>query len=312
MRKITLLLAFLFCISLSAQETISFESSEGYSLGNIHNQNGWTSTGFTNENDEPDNVDNQDVSNEQSTDGDWSFKITTLADFGPQDGPVIGGFYDYDTPIDYTDAVFSADIYIEEVEGGNDYWFAFTGDNTNEAGEAVTSIVTLFAFNFENNIRVVGDNEGTLVNVGSWETNTWYNVRIEITDNQAEYFVDDVSVATYDILASVDITSARFVHDNWGGEAFIDNFRTNDEPLSNDNFVAETNFTQFVNNDKLHIQASAEFNEIEVFDLSGKLLFNQDLNGASNAQVDIEALNQGIYIAKVNSARGSHSFKFAK
>ena len=54
---------------ISAQVNISFESSEGYSLGNLHDQNGWevteSSSGI---------IQNQTVSDAQSSDGSFSFK----------------------------------------------------------------------------------------------------------------------------------------------------------------------------------------------------------------------------------------------
>lgn len=40
MKKIYTLGLLLFASSIFAQETISFEESEGYTLGNIQNQNG--------------------------------------------------------------------------------------------------------------------------------------------------------------------------------------------------------------------------------------------------------------------------------
>jgi hypothetical protein len=37
-----------------------------------------------------------------------------------------------------------------------------------------------------------------------------------------------------------------------------------------------------------------------------------ELNGQSDAQIDINSLNLGIYVAKLNTENGVHSFKFAK
>lgn len=82
--------------------------------------------------------------------------------------------------------------------------------------------------------------------------------------------------------------------------------------LSNNQFVAENNFVQFVNNQTLNLQSSTVLNKIEIFNLAGKRVISDNLSGNSDAQIDINALNQGIYIAKLNTENGMHTFKFAK
>lgn len=53
-----------------SQQTISFETSEGYALGDLNGQNGWTVTessdGF---------ITNQVITDEKSKDGNYSFKM---------------------------------------------------------------------------------------------------------------------------------------------------------------------------------------------------------------------------------------------
>lgn len=68
MKKITFLLFFLSFIGFS-QQTISFEENEGFSLGNLNNQNDWEVTEGS------DGVlTNQVISNEHASDGSYSFK----------------------------------------------------------------------------------------------------------------------------------------------------------------------------------------------------------------------------------------------
>ena len=84
------------------------------------------------------------------------------------------------------------------------------------------------------------------------------------------------------------------------------------ETLSNNEFVVENDFVHFIDNNKLNIQASTQFNEIQIFDISGKQIINNELNGTTEAQIDINTLNTGVYIAKINTENGLYSFKFAK
>jgi len=303
MKKITLLLlAFIAGFGVFAQQTISFETAEGFTLGDINGQSGWVSTGdgsggF---------VTNQVISDEQSTDGTQSFKITTESAFGPQSNPVIGGFYTYPSPVDYTSAVISYDIYIDEVPDANDYLFGVIGEDP--LGDP--GFVFLVVFNFENNIRVA-DDAGNFTNIGTWVTDTWYNVRVEITGSSAEYFIDDVSVATYNLLNNYDILSARFVHDNFGGNAYFDNFRTNDEPLSTFDFSA-TNFNYFVdNNNYLNLSADQQLDNVSLHNLLGQQVLSQKLS-AQDEQINLNALSSGVYLAKVQIKGATKTFKIMK
>src|SRR5690554_4639540 len=95
-------------MSANAQETISFEASEGYSLGDINGQNGWTVTGIS----EGVYSTTQVVSNEQSSDGTSSFKIAATPEAGGQSSHNVGGFYNFE-PIAFNS--ISYDIYINDV-----------------------------------------------------------------------------------------------------------------------------------------------------------------------------------------------------
>ena len=58
----------LFC---AAQQTISFESSENFTVGNVHNQNGWEVT--LDADNQP--IQNQTISNEFASNGTQALKI---------------------------------------------------------------------------------------------------------------------------------------------------------------------------------------------------------------------------------------------
>ena len=82
MKKLYIFAISLISISSFAQQTISFEASEGYTAGNINGQQGWVTTnnGAT----PPVYLTSQLVSVEMASRGSNSFKITTDAAYGPQ------------------------------------------------------------------------------------------------------------------------------------------------------------------------------------------------------------------------------------
>ena len=310
MKKITLLLAMLVGIfAVNAQETISFETDEGYSLGNIHNQNNWVSTGYTDADGNPANIENQVVTNELASDGTYSFKIDEEPDFGPQEnGPVIGGFYEYTAPVEYTDAVLSFDVYVDGVTGGSDFRFAAVGEDVDENGEPAMFFVSFIDFDFENNIRIV-DSAGEFANIGTYEYQTWYNVRFEIDNSNVTYYIDDVEIGSSVLLSEIDITEFRFVADNYGGAAYIDNFQTN-EPLSNNDFET-SKFTHFYKDGQLGLEASETIDNVSIFNMLGQEMLNTELSN-SNGDINVSSFNNGMYITKVTIGDKTETFKFIK
>ena len=135
MKNFTFYLIFLLCVLLTyGQQSISFESSEGFVLGELNGQNYWTVTGCG----DGCFVENQAISNAQATDGDFSLRISQDPDFtaGQQ---VFGGFYNSPTIIDYRTAILSFDIFID-TEGFSDFRFGAVGPDE-EGGLLFTFLI---------------------------------------------------------------------------------------------------------------------------------------------------------------------------
>jgi hypothetical protein len=309
MKKITLLFALCLGIYISsAQQTISFESSEGYTLGDINTQNGWVSTGDGMGN----FLTNQVISDVRSTDGNWSFNVTTEVGVPAQSNPVVGGFYSYPFAIVNDGSTISYDVYIELPLTGdtNVYRFGITGPDVDELGNPGTYFLFIVDFDFQNNIRVV-DNSSNFVNVGTWVADTWYNIRIEMNAGQAEYFIDDISVGTYNLLRDINFDGARFIHDNFGGQAFFDNFRTNDEPLSTDGFDIDK-FDYFVDaQNRLNLTSNENLSSVKLYNMLGQEVLSEKLSNP-NETIDINGLNSGAYLGQVQINNNTETFKFIK
>ncbi len=306
MKKITLLALILFLsfVTGNAQETISFEAPI-YSLGDIHAQNGWTTTGdgsggF---------ITNQVVTDEFSTEGTFGLKIDIESAFPGQSSPFVGATYTYGTPIAYETAVISADLNMSEQSGtSSDFRIALINDDTG-------NFITWIRFTFEGDIIVLlDDGAGTLIapdTLTDWVANTTYNVKIEITGTTANFFIDDVSIFSGIIAADETIGRVLFSHDNFGGFAYVDNFRTNDEELSLTEFEPN-NFTKFYDNHSKVLNLNSPQNKlsnIEIYDVLGKRFMNKKIIGNKDS-IDLSSLTKGIYLAKVKTEKGLKTFKF--
>ncbi|WP_179354252.1 T9SS type A sorting domain-containing protein [Winogradskyella vidalii] len=312
MKKITLLfICAVLSLNLTAQETISFESTEGYTLGDINTQNGWVSTGdgaggF---------VTNQVVSDEQASDGSYSLKITTESAFGGQESPIVGGFYDYSTPVSYVDAVFSTDLYIDTFDSSttSDYMLGFI--NLTDG-----VFITYINFSYTGDINILADDgAGTVIlddTLTDWTPLTWFNVRMELTTGGAvEIFIDNVSIYTGTVATpDADIEHVRFVHDNFAGFAYLDNFRTNDEPTASVNEFDSSSLTHYYdkNSETFNLESSnSPITNIEIYSIQGKRVISQPLSNTTES-INTASLADGVYLAKVTIDGNSETIKFIK
>lgn len=309
MKKITLLFISLLVFQLgNAQQTISFETSEGYTAGNINTQNGWTTTGSG-----PGTfVENQVVSSESATTGTNSLKLTQETAFPGQSSPIVGAFYNYATPVPNTAAVFSADYFISQQDADSSN-FIFGLVNLT-AGV----FVARFEFDFQGNIFVLDlDGTGQVVRLDTataWSANTWYNIRMEISGTTITYFVDNVQIHQGQLTSNNAIEQVRFSHDNFEGFAYVDNFRTNDEPTAGvDEFDTDV-FSHFYdkNSDILTLESSmSSLSNVQMYNILGQEVLNKGLSQPREA-LNLSGFEDGVYIVRATINDQTTSFKFLK
>src|SRR5690554_5850186 len=172
----------------NAQETISFEASEGFSIGDVTGQNGWV-TNLAALPTDPDNP-TINVVNTLSNDGDNSlyFEGTNLPYVDSEQNPYFIGAAAPAIEVSTNVFEISFDIYVTDIVPAAQY----TSDiNIQlESGESLASVVQ---FGYEGSIRIVEN--------GAWETTvpydieTWYTVKIsyDFDSGTIEYFLDDTS-----------------------------------------------------------------------------------------------------------------------
>lgn len=306
MKKLLLLSAFVLSSFFSNAQVISFEASEGFTLGTIYGQNGWTVTGdgsggF---------VENQVISSELSTDGAYSLKIATESAFPGQSGPIVGGFYNLAVPITYPEFEVSFDINMSELGGANFAFVALAG----------TNLAARLEFDFEASLVAVDNVDGALAfaetTFGEWAPQVWYAVRMEFNtiDATIDYYVDNVLIYQGDFLNTTGITQIRFANDNWGGFAYIDNFQINEPTASVNDFFSQ-NISIYPNpaSDIFNLSsATSTIENITLTDLNGRTVKNINVNSLSSAEVNISDLTTGMYFVTVQTDNGSGSTKIIK
>ena len=86
---------------------------------------------------------------------------------------------------------------------------------------------------------------------------------------------------------------------------------TTEDTLSAEDFEEAVSFEFFINNGLLNIKANQSFNQINIFDLSGKKVMSQQLS-SNDENVAIQSLANGLYLAKVQMGDQTKTFKFLK
>ena len=222
MKKIYLIAFAAASIFCGAQQTISFENSENFTLGSIHNQNGWEVT--LNSDNQP--VQGQDVSDEFASNGTQSLKINVdlNEDFGWF--PIFGAAKELSPSLDYKNLDVEFDVYISELEGSTFEFGAY--------GIAADEFVPIFvySFNYTGNLELVNSVDYDYENANfTWAANQWYQLKVEIRENSILYYINGNLVATGENFTKTNIEGINFVHDNFSGAAYIDNIKINNIQL---------------------------------------------------------------------------------
>ena len=304
MKKLYFLTIGLFSIFATAQQNISFETSEGFVLGNLHGQNGWEVT----LNNEELPIQNQTISSENATDGTYSLKIAVdeAEDFGWF--PVYGAANQLASTVDYHNAKIEFDIYISELEGST-FEFGAWGINGDEFVP-----ISFYSFNYTGNLEIVSSVDYDYEEAGfTWQANKWYQLKAEIAENEIKYYIDGTLVYTGENFSKTNIAGFNFVHDNFGGHAFIDNIKINNETLAvNDAKKGKLNIfpNPVKNNLNFSLPNSEKIAKINITNIAGQNVLNKEIS--LNA-INLENLKSGVYVVTITDAKGiSYSSKFIK
>lgn len=302
--KYLLILSLVSSIAF-AQQTISFEASEGYTLGDIKGQNGWTVTetsdGF---------LTNQIVTNELSSAGSYSFKNAFVEAYDPQLFPIFGIEKSFSPALDYKNTTISYDFYSSD-KNGADFEFAVYG--VNQVAQEF-EIVTAVGFENRGNIYIYPELNlgGYTITDAKWQVNRWYNMKIEFTEATIKYYLDNVLILSVANTSKTNLDGMNFLHNNYGGSAYYDNIKVDGEVLAV-NDAAKANFKLYPNPVKdilkLNLPNGEKISTIEVYNTLG-----QKVSDFSNVEeINIKQLKAGIYIINLKNNKGKiYSSKIVK
>ena len=305
MKNLYFLAAAFFCSSISAQNQISFETSEGYQLGNLNGQNSWQIT----DDGEGNFVENQVVSAEKFSAGIYSFKNGYTDAYGGQMFPIIGAQKSFDQPLDYNDTTISFDVLVTENDASN---FEMAAYGINADNEYVP--VFDLAFDYSGTLHVITSIDYDMEDTGiSWQPNQWYKVTVKISTNEIKYFIDGTLIYTTPNFTQINLEGMNFLHDNYGGDAYIDNIKINEANMAVSS-VTKGTIAVYPNPVKSSLNFSLPHGEdvsaIRIHNIAGQTVLDRKLSAAA---INLEHLKAGAYIITVTTNKGtSYSSKFIK
>ena len=305
MKNLYFLAAALFCSTISAQSKISFETSEGYQLGSINGQNSWQIT----DDGEGNFVENQVVSAEKFSAGIYSFKNGYTDAYGGQMFPIIGAQKSFDQPLDYNDTTISFDVLVTETDGSN-FEMAAYGISADEEYYPIFDL----AFDYSGTLHVITSIDYDMEDTGiSWQPNQWYKVTVKVSANEIKYFIDGTLIYTTPNFTQINLLGMNFLHDNYGGDAYIDNIKINETNMAVSN-VKKGNLAVYPNPVKNSLNFNLPNGEavsaIRIHNIAGQTVLDRKLSAAA---INLEHVKAGAYIITVTTNKGtSYSSKFIK
>ena len=294
MKKIYTLLFIASTTIIQAQQAYSFETSEGFVLGNLNQQNNWE----VSKDGDGKIINNQIVTNELASDGTNSFKNGNQADYKEQWFPIMGATKVFDTPIDYKNFTITFDAYVTKRNGAD---FEFTLYTVNTETDEFYPVA---GFGMENRgyLYITKD-----INYGfdyaddakDWPINKWNNFKIEVSENEIKYYLNSKLVYTGNNFTKANINGFTMLHNNYGGDAYYDNFKITTENLAI-NTVNKKELKIYPNPIKDYLAVDTSFQNqiasIEIINTLGQVVLKE--NNVTN-RIDTDKLQAGVYVAKI-------------
>lgn len=290
--------AVLFTFGVQAQNT-SFETSEGYTYGEINGQKGWQVSSFFSS--------MFTIVNSPSSNGQNSLKLgLDTTGFLPS-GNVIGPARDISAqvPLNPNTYEVSADLYFTSTTATQteaDFYVYGAGGI-----EALPSSIMAMANGF---VRIIELSTLTTAAEVIVPNDVFANLRVkfDFQNQQTLYYVNNV-LAYIGALNLSKVTGYGF-YTTGKNVCYVDNVRAGTNLLSTPN-VEQNRFSHFVSENQLNITSLSTMSDIEIYTVTGQKAISQALN-STDGTVEISALSSGIYLAKLKFQGATKTFKFVK
>lgn len=283
-------------LSINAQTTkISFEAAEGYTLGNLGGQQGWSPWGGI-------PTTNPTVANANATDGVNSFTMLSEGDVlgfcGVEKNisSLVTGD-DVEISFDYKfDAIDGSDYEIAVYNDGVDYYYTAALRIDYETGTLEYRTASTFA-------------NGPVLN-----PNQWYNMKIAIkkSTNTLQYYLNGTQIYTGNLGTYKNAQIIDFVYDDYGTGFKVDNIQvTNLAVLATGEVSKKDEVTISPNpaTDRLNIATEGKILSISIFDAKGSLV--KTLSNPDKT-ISVSDLSTGNYLIKVKTDKSEFTKKFIK
>lgn len=301
MKKITHLISFyFFFISglINAQNlNISFESSEGFTLGEINTQNLWIANpGYSNL---------INIVDTQSTDGTNSLYFS-----GDPNGPIPNNGITGAgiSNLNFTDITFTADIFVESdiTLSPSEFNIILQSPSTN----ALTSRVVFF-----DGIIILVDSIPTpqFVTAGNFTPDTWLELKIvhDFVGGTIEYYIDDSLFYSGNVVNGTSIEEMLLFSSFNQTGFYIDNIAFSSNTMSTEEFnPAKISVYPNPTSDILHLKKlNSTIESIKIYDLTGK---EYRAHLSADNYINVENLPSNVYVLSLKTNFGNERIKFVK
>jgi len=300
MKKITysfLIFTFVFTLQSNAQDlSISFETTEGFTLGEINGQNGWatnpTYSPFIN------------IVDTQSTDGSNALYFQDDPN-GPLPNNSITGAVS--PAINFNDVIFTIDLFVES--GPNPSEFDVILQSV--ASDALTSRVVFF----DGDILVIDAvPDLQVVTAGSYTSDVWFELKVEhdFVNGTIEYSIDNTVIYTGNLVNGTNIDQMLLFSSFNQTGIYADNINFTIPTMRVEEFNSPSvDVYPNPTTDIITIDSNDTYNihTVSIYDLNGKK-FESHLNPDHSINVDF--LSTGTYLLVIETDKGTKSTKFVK
>jgi len=280
-------------------QKISFESSEGYTVGNLAGQQGWVAWGGL-------PVGNAQVVNTLPTDGTRSFNM------------ISNGLIQQPCGMEknITSLVTSTDVEISF-----DYNFGGLNSSSYEIAIYNNALISDYTASFQIDYQTGMLKYRTaagLANGPLLTANTWNKLKVIIrqSDNTIQYFSNGNQIYSGALGANKNVQAIDFVYDDFGTGFRVDNIQINNLPTLSTNELSKKESIKIYPNpatERLSIETDGKISSIAIFDAKGSLIRNIQENGISNGKVvNVSDLPTGVYVVKVKTSTSEFTKKFIK
>ncbi|CAM3943403.1 T9SS type A sorting domain-containing protein [Flavobacterium antarcticum] len=295
MKKVYILLMAVASSFSFAQESISFESSEGYALGTLHGQNGWEVTQGSDG-----LIQNQVITNEQASTGTFSFKNAHEPSFDEQWFPIFGAVKTFATPLDHTNLTFSYDVKASAKNGADFEFVLYSID----ADDEFTPVAGVGIENRGYIYLIKNDSYGFDYAEAEWTPNVWVNIKIEISAVEIKYYVNNVLQNTIANFTQLDVLGFNMLHNNYGNDAYYDNFVITSNNLNINPF--ESNSVAVYPNPATDLISIAgptdtQISQISIYNVRGQEVLKTNVT----QNINVSELTAGTYFLKATSTNGA-------